>query len=203
MPRASPSRPLVRANSTQWVAVCMPVVHIFSPSMRKPARPWRASGTARVAMWVASEPCCGSVRPKVRRTRSSSMPWMSSSHCAGVPKSRMASTKGLLATIECSFCKSLCRPRPRAAKCSRITAIQRLLPSRPPNAAGNAKRRWPARSARRRASASSASHSGRGRPPFSKSVRAHSRRWSKKRSLSSCACSGATSRSMKASSSAR
>ena len=42
------------------------------------------------------------------------------------------STNGLLATIECSFCRSLCNPRPLAARCSRITAIHRWLPSWPP-----------------------------------------------------------------------
>ena len=36
MPRASPASPLVRANTMQCVATCMPVVHIFSPSMRQP-----------------------------------------------------------------------------------------------------------------------------------------------------------------------
>ncbi len=56
MPRASPGSPLVRAKTTQCVATCMPVVHIFSPSMRQPATPLRASRTARVSMCVASEP---------------------------------------------------------------------------------------------------------------------------------------------------
>ena len=41
-------------------------------------------------------------------------------------------TMGRLPTIECSFCRSLCRPSPFDAKCSRITAIQRLEPSLPP-----------------------------------------------------------------------
>src|SRR5258707_1233898 len=67
MPRASPSLPEVRANSAQWVATCMPVVHIFSPSMTHPETPSRVACTARVSMWVASEPCSGSVRPKVMR----------------------------------------------------------------------------------------------------------------------------------------
>src|SRR5712671_6762971 len=40
-------------------------------------------------------------------------------------------TSGRLPTIECSFCRSLCRPSPLEAKCSRITAIQRLEPSPP------------------------------------------------------------------------
>ena len=67
MPRASPSLPLVRANNAQWVATCMPVVHIFSPLITHPAMPSRVACTARVSMWVASEPCSGSVRPKVMR----------------------------------------------------------------------------------------------------------------------------------------
>src|ERR1700730_5640441 len=56
MPRASPSLPLVRANSAQWVATCIPVVHIFSPLITHPATPSRVACTARVSMWVASEP---------------------------------------------------------------------------------------------------------------------------------------------------
>ena len=67
MPRASPSLPEVRANSAQCVATCMPVVHIFSPLMSQPLTLSRVAGTARVSMWVASEPCSGSVRPKVMR----------------------------------------------------------------------------------------------------------------------------------------
>src|SRR5579859_2651605 len=67
MPRASPSLPLVRANSAQCVATCMPVVHIFSPLITHPGMPLRVACTARVSMWVASEPCSGSVRPKVMR----------------------------------------------------------------------------------------------------------------------------------------
>ena len=67
MPRASPSLPEVRANSAQWVATCMPVVHIFSPLITQPLTPSRVACTARVSMWVASEPCSGSVRPKVMR----------------------------------------------------------------------------------------------------------------------------------------
>ena len=54
-------------------------------------------------------------------------------------------------------------------------------------------------SARRRISLSSSSHSLRGTPPFSKSVRAYSRRWSKKRMLSSCCSSGLISASMNSS----
>ena len=36
MPLASPALPLVRANRLQWVATCMPVVHIFSPLISQP-----------------------------------------------------------------------------------------------------------------------------------------------------------------------
>ena len=67
MPRASPSLPDVRANSAQWVATCMPVVHIFSPLMSQPLTLSRVAGTALVSICVASEPCSGSVRPKVMR----------------------------------------------------------------------------------------------------------------------------------------
>ena len=35
-------------------------------------------------------------------------------------------TTGKLPTIELSFCRSLCRPRPLAARCSRMTAIARF-----------------------------------------------------------------------------
>src|SRR5688500_7058546 len=51
--------------------------------------------------------------------------------------------------------------------------------------------------------ASSASHSSFGRPPRSQSVRASSRRWSKKRMLSFSRSSGFSSRSMNASISSR
>jgi hypothetical protein len=54
-------------EQAQWVAACMPVVHIFSPSIRQPLWPWCSSRTARVSMKVASEPWLGSVRPKVGR----------------------------------------------------------------------------------------------------------------------------------------
>ena len=62
--------------------------------MRQPATPLRVSGTARVSMWVASEPWSGSVRPKVMRRVPSSVPEMNSACWAGVPKSRKISTKG-------------------------------------------------------------------------------------------------------------
>ena len=83
MPFARPASPLVRANTTQCVATCMPVVHIFSPSMRQPSTPLRVSRTARVSMCVASEPCCGSVSPNATMTLPSRLPRMNCSFCAG------------------------------------------------------------------------------------------------------------------------
>ncbi len=154
-------------------------------------------------MNVASEPWLGSVRPKPVRispfiSRSEYM-----SYWALVANSLNRIMKGLLPTIECSVCRSLCRPSPLAARCSRITAMATLEPPLPPHSTGQANFRCPALSARRRASPSSASHSGRGRPFLSKSVLAHSLRWSKKRMLSSCCSNGLISASMKASSSSR
>lgn len=52
MPRASPSTPDVHAKSAQWIALCMPMIHIFS-SMRHPATPFRFSRAARVSMCAA------------------------------------------------------------------------------------------------------------------------------------------------------
>src|SRR5712671_6992977 len=54
MPRASPSLPEVRANRAQWVATCMPVVHIFWPLMIQPLTLSRVAGTALVSICVAS-----------------------------------------------------------------------------------------------------------------------------------------------------
>ena len=105
----------------------------------------------------------------------------------------------IVAATVCSVCRSQCSPRPRRARCSRITAIPRLLPSCPPYSFGNEYRKMPAASARRRASRSNSSHSSLGRPPRSQSVRASSRRWSKKRMLSFSCSRGCISRSMKSS----
>ncbi|MNJ24617.1 hypothetical protein D3C77_190410 [compost metagenome] len=94
MPRASPALPEVRAKTMTWVATCIPVVHIFSPWTRQPGWPSRVWGSARVSMWVASEPCSGSVRPKQTERVLSSMPAMNSSFWAWEPKSRNISTCG-------------------------------------------------------------------------------------------------------------
>src|ERR1700743_2531400 len=109
-------------------------------------------------------------------------------------------TCGKFPTMDDSFCRSLCRPRPLCARCSRITAMSMLVPSRPPSDLGSPYRSQPALSARRRISESRSSHSRVGMPSLSQSVRACSRRWSKYCVFS--ACSGAISRSMNASISA-
>ena len=204
IPFASPSAPSVRQKVAQCVATCIPVVHIFAPLIRQPSTPSRASRTARVSMCVASLPWSGSVRPKAVRRLPSKPPRMNSCFCASlIANCSNISTKGKLPTMLCSFWRSLWRPSPFAAKCSRITAIHRLLPSLPPYFFGAEKRQWPAASAFRAACLSSASHSRRGRPWLSQSVRACPRRWSKKRILSSARSSGRISASMKASSSSR
>ena len=56
IPRAAPGAPDVRQKVAQWVATCMPVVHIFSPLISQPSTPSRVSGTAVVSMCVASLP---------------------------------------------------------------------------------------------------------------------------------------------------
>src|SRR5476651_2875518 len=94
-------------------------------------------------------------------------------------------------------------PKELGGKDGSNLAMARLEPSLPPSSLGKAKRRWPALSARRFISAKSSSHSGRGWPSLSQSVRACSRRWSKKRILSASCSSGRISRSMKSSSTPR
>ena len=174
-------------RSGRAVALWMPVFQVFSPLMihSSPSR------TAVVSMWVASEPCSGSVMPKAkpspamrpgrRPTRPSAL------RCRSVI---ISSRPTLLPTIECSFWRSLCRPRPLRARCSRMMAMPRLVPfcRRTPRAADSGSGRprrpgaWPRGAA--------ASHSSLGSPPRSQSVRASSRRWSKKRMLSLLFSSG-------------
>ena len=107
-----------------------------------------------------------------------------------------------LPTTDDSFCRSLCSPSPLAARWSRIdrhaevraVAAAELAPAArsgrsPPRRRGGASR------------AAARASRARGTPPFSTSVRANSRRWSK-----NCGCSassGAISRAMKSSSRAR
>ena len=191
MPFTWPSFPLVLAKMKQWVAECIPVCHFFDPLIKNPSTPFLFSGVARFCIWVASLPCPGSVKPNVILTFPANLPSINCFFCCSFPKFIIMITSGKFPTMLCSFCRSLNRPRPLEARCSRITAIQRLLPRPsacglfPPYCFGRERRKKPASSANRLDSRRSASHSGRGRPPLSQSVRACSRRWSKKRLLSS------------------
>ena len=133
-------------------------------------------------MKVASEPWLGSVRPKPVRILPPSSFSASRSYWALVANSLNIRMKGLLPTIECSVCRSLCRPRPLAARCSRITAMASW------RAALAAHLRRPgeaqvaglvgAACAPRPAAPPTPCAAGRW---LSQSVRAYSRRWSKKR----------------------
>ena len=127
-PFASPSFPAVLAKMKQCVAVCMPVCHFFHPSILQPSTPSFVSGLALVAICVASLPCPGSVRPNVILTSPLKRPHINSSFCFSFPKCCTMTTSGKLPTILCSFCRSLNKPRPFAARCSRMTAIHKLLP---------------------------------------------------------------------------
>jgi hypothetical protein len=90
---------------------------------------------------------------------------MNSAFCSSlVANCSNISTKGKLPTMLCSFWRSLWRPSPFAARCSRITAIHRFDPSWPPYFFGAEKRQCPAASALRVAALSSSSHSWRGSP---------------------------------------
>ena len=107
------------------MAACRPELKRLLPSMIQSS----PSRTAAVSSQVASEPWSGSVRPKPIFTAPVIMPSMNCSFWEGVPKRCIMITVGKLPTIEDSFCRSLCRPRPLAARCSRITAIARFEPS--------------------------------------------------------------------------
>ncbi len=81
MPSPSPAWPLVRAITMSYWALWMPVFQVFSPLITH-ASPSRS---AWVSMWVASEPCSGSVMPKAKPR----LPWArSSTHsafCSSLP----------------------------------------------------------------------------------------------------------------------
>jgi hypothetical protein len=133
MPRAWPGSPDVRAKIKSCVARCTPVLNRLEPLITHSS----PSCLALVSSQVASEPCCGSVRPKaIERS-----PVISASdqtrRCPSVPNRSIMITCGKFPTIEDSFCKSLCRPSPLCAKYSRMTAMSTLEPSRPPSEAGN------------------------------------------------------------------
>ena len=200
MPTGEPGSPDVRAKMMSWVAWCRPELKRLWP-LRTHSSPSR---TAVVSRKVASEPWFGSVSPNARRRVPSRKPGIHSAFCASVPKSRIISTVGKLPTIELSFCRSLWRPE---ALVGEVLADDRHLEVagvaaaelRPAGRGAASRPRRRAGASRRAAPPSRA----RGTPSFSKSVRAHSRRWSKNRSLSSWAWSGAISCSMNASSSSR
>ena len=137
--RGLPGSPEVRAKMMSCVAMWTPVFQRFIPLITHSS----PSRTAVVSRNVASLPWFGSVRPNASRRDPSRKPGIHSAICSAVPKSRIISTVGKLPTIDDSFCRSLCRPRPRCARCSRMIAISRLLASRPPNSAGSASRSQP------------------------------------------------------------
>ena len=133
MPRALPSVPDVRANTTSWVAECIPEFQRFVPLITQSP----PSRTAVVSIHVASLPWSGSERPKPTRAVRVSIGSRNSSRCSAVPYSSTMCTNGKLPTTDDSFCRSLCRPSPRWARCSRITAMSRFVPSDPPTSAGS------------------------------------------------------------------
>ncbi|CAM5737346.1 hypothetical protein MAUB1S_01826 [Mycolicibacterium aubagnense] len=196
MPTACPDSPDVRAKMRSWVARCTPVFQRLRPLMIQPS----PSRTAVVSSQVASLPWSGSVSPNAMDRWPVIIASTHSACCAGVPNRLIMMTCGKFPTIDDSSCRSLCRPSPLCARCSRMTAMSRLVPSRPPNSRGSPYRSQPAASARRRISSSRSSHSRVGTPPFSRSVRANSRRRSKNCMFSRS--SGLISASMNASISA-
>ena len=128
MPSARPSSPEVRAKIMSCVAVCMPLLKRFLPLITQSS----PSRTAFVSSHVASEPWFGSVSPKATRVLPVNMPSRNSFFCSSLPKRSHIMIVGKLPTIDDSFCRSLCRPSPFAARCSRMIAIARFVPSRPP-----------------------------------------------------------------------
>ena len=133
MPSAWPGSPEVRAKIRSWVARCTPVFHRLEPLITQsdPSR------RAVVSSQVASLPWSGSVRPNAIDRVPVSMASIHSACCCSVPNRSIMITCGKFPTIEDSSCRSLCRPSPLCARCSRMTAMSRLEPSRPPNFDGN------------------------------------------------------------------
>ena len=133
IPSPSPGWPDVRAKIRSATAVWMPVFQVFWPLMIQSL----PSGCAVVSIHVASEPCSGSVIPNAKWRVPVARCSTHSSFCSSEPYVSISSSPTLLPTMACSFCRSQCRPRPRVARCSRITAMSRLEPPRPPNSGGN------------------------------------------------------------------
>ena len=108
MPSPSPASPEVRAKTRSWVAVWMPVFQVFSPLMIQSSPSCRAV----VSMWVASDPCAGSVIPNAKDLSPDASGSIHSAFCSGDPYSTMRRRPTLFPTTECSFCRSLWRPSP-------------------------------------------------------------------------------------------
>ena len=81
MPSPSPGSPLVRAMIMSWSAEWIPVFHVFSPLITHSS----PSRTAVVSMWVASEPCSGSVMPNAKPRRPSARSSIQSRCCSSDP----------------------------------------------------------------------------------------------------------------------
>ena len=157
------------------------------------------SRTAVVSRYVASEPWLGSVRPNASAAPRRGCTARSAASARRVPNSWASSTVGKLPTIDASLCGSLCSPIGLRLRCSRTIAIARFAGAAAAELRGQgvAQQAGLVGAARRLVAAGAPT---RGRDAArSKSVRAISRRWSKKRALSPSASSGAISRSMKAS----
>ena len=91
-----------------------------------------------VSSQVASDPWFGSVSPNAIDRSPVIIASIHSVFCASVPNRSIMMTCGKLPTIDDSSCRSLCSPSPLCARCSRMTAMSMLLPSRPPNCDGQA-----------------------------------------------------------------
>jgi hypothetical protein len=154
-------------------------------------------------MWVASEPCSGSVRPKVIRSLEGQRALDEfvflglRAEVAQHHDERKVADHRMLVLQVVEQAQALGGEMVADDRHPQVVAVL------PAEFAWAAKPEEAGLVGRLLGLDQQASHSGRGRPPLSKSVRAHSRRWSKKRSLSSCACSGLISASMKASIRAR
>ena len=127
-PRAAPGSPDVRAKTTSCVAWCIPELKRLAPLMTQSS----PSRTAVVSSHVASTAVVGLGQPE-RDPRLARM--IGSAHRALLVGSRTRAGSGRTArlpTIDASFWRSLCSPSPLAARCSRMTAMSRFVPSRPP-----------------------------------------------------------------------
>ena len=77
MPSPSPALPAVRAMMRSYFALWIPVFQVLAPLMTHSS----PSRSAWVSMWVASEPCSGSVMPKANPRRPSARSSIHSAFC--------------------------------------------------------------------------------------------------------------------------